>query len=34
MIFVWEENKDRINLRRHGVPFETAARVFEDPDAV
>jgi uncharacterized protein len=26
--------KDRVNRRKHGVSFETAARVFEDPQAV
>jgi uncharacterized DUF497 family protein len=30
----WDEAKDLINRRKHGVAFETAARVFEDPFAV
>jgi uncharacterized DUF497 family protein len=34
MVFVWDENKNRINRRKHGVSFETAARVFEDPHVV
>ena len=34
MTFVWDANKDRINRRKHGVAFETAARVFFDPSAV
>jgi uncharacterized DUF497 family protein len=34
MVFAWDENKDRINRRKHGVWFETAARVFQDPKAV
>lgn len=34
MIFAWDENKNRINRRKHGVSFEAAARVFEDPRAV
>ena len=34
MIFVWDESKDRVNQRKHGIPFETAARVFDDPNAV
>jgi uncharacterized DUF497 family protein len=29
MVFAWDENKNRINRRKHGVSFETAARVFE-----
>ena len=34
MVFAWDETKDRINQRKHGVSFQTAARVFEDPNAV
>jgi uncharacterized protein len=34
MVFAWDANKDRINRRKHGVDFETAARVFEDPNGV
>ena len=34
MIFAWDENKNRINRRKHGVSFEAAARVFDDPLAV
>ena len=34
MIFAWDASKDRSNRRKHGVSFETAARVFEDPHAV
>jgi len=34
MTFVWDENKSRINRRKHGVSFEAAVRVFEDPAAV
>jgi uncharacterized DUF497 family protein len=28
--FVWDPAKDRENLRKHGVRFETATLVFED----
>ena len=31
MIFEWDENKNRINKAKHGVDFETAATVFNDP---
>ena len=31
MVFAWDEKKNRINRRKHGVSFETAARIFEDP---
>jgi uncharacterized DUF497 family protein len=34
MVFAWDENKNRINRRKHGVSFETAARIFEDPNVV
>lgn len=34
MVFVWDERKNRSNLRKHGISFEAAARVFEDPNAV
>jgi uncharacterized protein len=29
--FAWDERKNRINKRRHGVSFETASAVFDDP---
>jgi uncharacterized DUF497 family protein len=29
--FAWEERKNRINKRKHGVSFETASAVFDDP---
>lgn len=31
MFFEWDENKNRINKAKHGVDFETAATVFDDP---
>ena len=34
MTFAWDERKSEINRRKHGVSFETAVRVFEDPAAV
>jgi uncharacterized DUF497 family protein len=34
MVFAWDAGKDRVNRWKHGVSFETAARVFEDPHAV
>ena len=30
--FEWDEEKDRINFRKHGIHFKTAAKVFLDPD--
>ena len=29
-LFEWDENKNRINIRKHGVNFKTAAKVFDD----
>src|SRR5260364_349445 len=32
--FKWDNNKAASNLRKHGVSFEAAAQVFEDPFAI
>lgn len=32
--FEWDENKNRINLRKHGVSFEEAKTVFYDDAAL
>lgn len=32
--FEWDSEKARSNLRKHGVSFETAVRVFSDPFAL
>ncbi|MBW4039685.1 MAG: BrnT family toxin [Acidobacteria bacterium] len=29
--FDWDETKDAINLRKHGIGFEAASLVFDDP---
>ena len=34
MRFEWDENKNRQNLRKHDVRFETALLVFDDPNAL
>jgi hypothetical protein len=34
VVFAWDEKKNRINRRKHGISFETAARTFEDPNVV
>ena len=31
MRWEWDENKDRANRRKHGLGFETARLVFDDP---
>jgi uncharacterized DUF497 family protein len=30
MCYEWEEEKNRLNQRKHGISFEAAALVFED----
>jgi len=32
--FEWDEAKNRANRRKHGVSFELAQRVFDDPNAL
>jgi uncharacterized DUF497 family protein len=34
MNFEWDENKNKINIRKHGVDFRDAAYVFSDPFAL
>ena len=34
MRFDWDPEKARENYRKHGVLFETAAQVFDDPEFV
>ena len=31
MIFEWDEQKDRANITKHGIAFQLAASVFDDP---
>lgn len=30
--FEWDDTKEKINFRKHGIHFKTAAKVFLDPD--
>ena len=30
--FEWDEEKDRLNFRKHGIHFATAVKVFLDPN--
>jgi uncharacterized DUF497 family protein len=32
--FEWDEHKDAINCRKHGISFETATLVFDDPQCL
>jgi uncharacterized DUF497 family protein len=34
MWFEWDVNKNRTNKRKHGVSFEVAALVFDDPHII
>jgi uncharacterized protein len=34
MRFEWDEEKNRLNLKRHKIRFETAILIFDDPHAV
>jgi uncharacterized DUF497 family protein len=31
MMYEWDESKERENIEKHGISFETACRVFLDP---
>lgn len=31
MEFTWDERKNRVNRRKHGISFEAAILVFDDP---
>lgn len=31
MIFEWDENKAKLNLRKHRIDFEEAQMIFDDP---
>ena len=34
MTFEWDEGKNLINKRKHGISFETAAYVFQDENYI
>ena len=34
MNWIWDGNKNEQNFRSHGIGFETAIKVFDDPFAV
>lgn len=34
IVFEWDENKNRINLAKHGITFEEAKTVFYDDNAI
>lgn len=30
MLFEWDENKNKLNIKNHGIDFKTAEAVFQD----
>lgn len=34
MQFEWDDEKDRKNIAKHGIPFRTAILVFSDPGRI
>ena len=30
LLWTWDENKSKRNIRSHGISFETAVHVFDD----
>ena len=34
MVFEYDQGKNRINIRKHGISFRSAARVFFDYDRI
>ena len=32
--FEWDENKNKINIQKHGISFEEARTVFYDTEAI
>jgi len=30
-MFEWDENKNQLNIKKHGVSFDDAKKVFDDP---
>ena len=33
-MFEWDDDKNEINIEKHGVSFETAVQAFSDPNRV
>ena len=32
--YEWDEEKERVNIKKHGIDFDTASLVFEDYDSI
>jgi len=33
-LFEWDEKKNKTNEKKHGISFEDASKVFDDPDRI
>ncbi|MCL2821232.1 MAG: BrnT family toxin [Oscillospiraceae bacterium] len=33
-MFIWDNKKNKVNIDKHGVSFDEAERVFDDPDRI
>ena len=33
-MFEWDENKNELNIRNHGIDFEKATGIFSDPNLI
>lgn len=34
MLFEWDDNKEKINIAKHGIDFSTAVHVFQDENRI
>ena len=34
MLFEWDDNKEQINIKKHGISFKLAKRVFNDMNRI
>jgi uncharacterized protein len=34
MVFEWDPNKSQVNLEKHGLDFQSAKILWEDPDRI
>jgi uncharacterized DUF497 family protein len=34
MVFEWDSNKSQVNLEKHGLDFQSAKILWEDPDRI
>ena len=34
MIFEWDDSKETVNIKKHGISFRLAAKIFIDPNCI